>query len=140
LVIILSWIDDNLIVGSKQAVAVTKQELMSRFDCEDCGELDEYVGCRLTRNKGEIKFTQGVLVQSFEDEFDVPKKMYATPAKPGNILTKGDPNSVVDAKTQTYLQVWGRQDDSHDAMVATGHVQRGARSYKTHSTVDSSAH
>ena len=34
LVIILSWIDDNLIVGNKQAVAVTKQELMSRFDCE----------------------------------------------------------------------------------------------------------
>ena len=48
LVIILSWIDDNLIVGSKQAVSVTKQALMSRFDCEDCGELDEYVGCRLT--------------------------------------------------------------------------------------------
>ena len=80
LVIILSWIDDNLIVGSKPAVAVTKQELMSCFDCEDCGELDECVGCRLTRNKGEIKFPQGVLVQSFEDEFDVPKKKYATPA------------------------------------------------------------
>ena len=43
-------------------------------------------------------------MQSFEDEFDVPKKMYATPAKPGNILTKGDPNSVVDAKTQTYFR------------------------------------
>ena len=57
LVIILSWIYDNLIVGSKQAVAVTKQELMSRFDCEDCGPLDEYIGCRLTRNKGKIKFT-----------------------------------------------------------------------------------
>ena len=54
LVIILSWIDDNLIVGSKQAVSVTKQELMSRFDCEDCGELDEYVGCRLTRNKERL--------------------------------------------------------------------------------------
>jgi hypothetical protein len=104
LVIILSWIDDNLIVGSKQAVSVTKQELMSRFDCKDCGELDEYVGCRLTQNKGEIKFTQGVLVQSFEDEFYVPKKMYDTPAKPGNVLTKGDPNSAVDAKTQTYFR------------------------------------
>jgi hypothetical protein len=101
LVIILSWIDDNLIVSSKQAVSVTKQELMSCFDCEDCGELEEYIGCRLMRNNGEIKFTQGVLVQSFEDEFDIPKKKYATPAKPGNVLTKGDPNSAVNAKTQT---------------------------------------
>ena len=54
LVIILSWIDDNWIVGSKQAVAVTKQELMSHFDCKACGELDEYLGCRLTRTKGGL--------------------------------------------------------------------------------------
>ena len=122
-----------MIVCSKQAVSVTKQELMSRFDCEDCGELDEYVGCRLTRNKGEITFTQGVLVQSFEDEFDVPKKKYATPAKPGNVLTKGDPNSPVDAKTQTYfrsgvgkmihMMQWSRPDICSAVRDLTRHMQ-----------------
>ena len=83
---------------------MTNQELMSCFDCEDCRELDEYVGCRLTRTKGEIKFTQDVLVQSFKDGFDLSMKNYVTPAKPGNILTKGDPNSAVDAKIQTYFR------------------------------------
>ena len=53
LVIILLWIDDNLVVGSKQAVAMTKQELMSRFKCKDCRELDEYVGYCLTRQNRE---------------------------------------------------------------------------------------
>ena len=43
LVIIVSWIDDNLIVGSEKAVKVIKSELMNRFECEDCGELNEYV-------------------------------------------------------------------------------------------------
>ncbi len=99
LVIILSWIDNILIVGSKQAVAMTKHKMMSRFECKDCGELDEYVGCCLTRKKGEIKFTQDVLIQSFEDKFDLPHNKYATPVKPGNILTKGDTNAAVDAKT-----------------------------------------
>ena len=87
LVIILSGIDDNLIVSSKQAVAVTKQELMSCSDCKDCEELDEYVGYRLTRSNGEIKVTQDVLVHSFDDEFDLTRKNYVTPAKLGNILT-----------------------------------------------------
>ena len=72
--------------------------------CKGCGELDEYVECRLTRIKGKIKFTQDVLVQRFEDEFDLPRNNYTTPAKPGRILTKGDPNSAVDAKTQTYFR------------------------------------
>ena len=44
LVIIVSWIDGNLILGSDVAVEKNKKGLVSRFDCEDCGELDEYVG------------------------------------------------------------------------------------------------
>ena len=47
LVLIISWIDDNLILGSEKAVQETKDDLMSRFDCEDCGELNEYVGCKI---------------------------------------------------------------------------------------------
>jgi hypothetical protein len=41
LVLILSWIDDNLIIGSKKAVEKAKKELMERFDCKDCGDFEE---------------------------------------------------------------------------------------------------
>ncbi len=39
-----SWIDDNLIVGSDEAVAKSKNKLMGLFDCKDCGKLEEHVG------------------------------------------------------------------------------------------------
>ena len=50
LAIIVSWIDDNLIIGSPETVKIVKEELMSRFECKVCGELDEYVGCKITRH------------------------------------------------------------------------------------------
>ena len=133
LVVIASWIDDNLIVGSKEAVSHTKEALMSRFECEDCGELDEYVGCRLTRTDGAVKFTQEVLIQSFVDEFEIPSKKYATPAKPGNILTKGDPELAVEPSKQTYyrsgvgkmihMMQWSRPDICSAVRDLTRHMQ-----------------
>ena len=43
----------------------TKQDLMSYSECEDCDEMKEYVGNKLTRLEDrELKFTQDVLVQS----------------------------------------------------------------------------
>ena len=133
LVVIASWIDDNLIVGSKEAVAHTKKELMSRFECEDCGELDEYVGCRITKLKGAIKFTQDVLIQSFVDEFELSSRKYATPAKSGNVLTKGDPELVVDNGKQTYyrsgvgkmihIMQWSRPDICSAVRDLTRHMQ-----------------
>ena len=42
LVIIISWIDDNLIIGSPEVVARTKKELMTYFECEDCGKMNVY--------------------------------------------------------------------------------------------------
>ena len=49
---------------------------MRRFDCEDGGELREYVGCKLDRKGDTLKITQPILVQSLKDEFEldeVPK-------------------------------------------------------------------
>jgi hypothetical protein len=37
LVLIVSWIDDNLIIGSKKVVEKSKKDLMERFDCKDYG-------------------------------------------------------------------------------------------------------
>ena len=76
LVIIISWIDDNLIIGSLEVVARAKKELMTYFEYEDCGETKEYAGNKLTRlEDGGLKFTQDVLIQSFKDKFDL---LYST--------------------------------------------------------------
>jgi hypothetical protein len=62
LVLIVSWIDDNLIIGPKKAVEKTKKDLMERFDCKNCGDIEEYVGCKIERTKNLLKFTQSVLM------------------------------------------------------------------------------
>ncbi len=62
LVLIVSWIDDNLIIGSKKAVEKAKKELMQRFNCKDCGDLEEYMGCKIERTANSLKFTQPVLI------------------------------------------------------------------------------
>ena len=101
LVMVVSWIDDNLIIGDKKAVEVLKTEFMRRFECEDCGELDEYVGCKIERTDTTIKFTQPVLLQSFEDEFDLPNTNYNTPAVPGSVLTKCTDENALSSEEQT---------------------------------------
>ena len=47
LVIWVSWIDDCLVVGSDKAVAKAKRAMMERFECEDVGDIVEYVGCKI---------------------------------------------------------------------------------------------
>ena len=85
LVMTVSWIDDNMIIGCKKAVLDAKVELMKRFECEDCGEMSEYLRCKIVRNGNELKFTQPVLLQSFSDEFKLPKRKFNTPAVTGSV-------------------------------------------------------
>jgi hypothetical protein len=125
LVIIISWIDDNMIVGSQEVVDKTKKELMTYFECEDCGTMEEYVGNRLTRlEDGGLKFTQDVLIQSFKDEYDISDKKWSTPAAPGTVLEKvKEGEEALSAQNQTYLRSgigkmihvmqWSRPEISH---------------------------
>ncbi len=41
LVLIVSWIDNNLILGPKKAGDKTKKYLMKRFDCKYYGDIEE---------------------------------------------------------------------------------------------------
>jgi hypothetical protein len=91
LVVWLSWIDDCLVSGDKRAVDFAKEQMKSRFECDDLGELNQYVGCNIDRNEDSVKFTQPVLIQSYEDEFDLNKtRQVFTPVEQGKVLMKCD--------------------------------------------------
>lgn len=92
-----SWIDDTIsCCVSEEELHKTRGLLKLSFDLDECGPIEEYVGCKVeyNREEGFIKLTQPVLLQSFEDEFDltgIPKA--ETPAAPGSVL-----EDVEDAK------------------------------------------
>ena len=68
LIMMLSWIDDNAIVGYEKDMLDLKKELMTQFECYDCGKMDKYVGCTIERlESGGIRFLEKVLVQSFNN-------------------------------------------------------------------------
>jgi hypothetical protein len=84
LVLWVSWIDDCLVMGHRDAVKVARKQMMDRFDCDvlgnmdvarkqmmdrfDCdvlGNMDEYVGCRLERNVKERYLTR-IATEAFQ--------------------------------------------------------------------------
>jgi hypothetical protein len=91
LVVWLSWIDDCLVAGDKREVEAAKEQIKSRFGCDDLGELNEYVGCKIDRNEDSVKFTQPVMIQNYEDEFDLNKtRQVFTTAEQVKVLMKCD--------------------------------------------------
>ena len=84
LVMMMSWIDDNAIVGQESDVIDLKKTLINQFECKECGPMDEYVGCTIEKlETGGIKFLQKVLLQSYRDELDIGNlKKFSTPAAP----------------------------------------------------------
>jgi hypothetical protein len=104
LILWISWVDDCLICGKYEGVQEAKKDMMKRFDCDEVGELKEYVGCKVEHNKEEgwIKLTQPVLLQSYDDEFELPKgESPRTPAIPGEVLQKGEEENQVSEKEQS---------------------------------------
>ena len=72
----------------------SKDAMMKLIDCDDIGDLQEYVGCKVEHGKGRgmMKLTQLALIQSFQDEFglEADGMKPRTPAVPGEVLQKGD--------------------------------------------------
>ena len=90
LVLWLSWIDDCFFTGPEKACQEAKTQMMQRFDCDEIGNMDEYIGCKLERNweNRSLKWTQPVMIQSFSDEYktNTSRPSPTTPAEPGQIL------------------------------------------------------
>ncbi len=106
LVIMISWIDDNMILGPSNLVMQIKNDLMKQFECYDCGHLEEYVGNKIDYiGKDAIQFTQNVLMQSYSNEFKLLKRSYNTPAQPGTVLLKPVENGeVLSGEAQSILR------------------------------------
>ena len=81
-----------LCCGRKEGVLEAKKALFAQFECDKLGELKEYVGCKIDHDYDgrSIKITQPVLIQSFEDEFNLPGIAHPTPAQHGDQLCKED--------------------------------------------------
>ena len=60
-------------VGPKSEVLKAKSGLTGRLKCDDAGEMQEYVGCKIEidQNLRSAKITQPVLIESLSDEFDL---------------------------------------------------------------------
>lgn len=104
LIIWLSWVDDCMVWGPKEIVTEENEQFTSRFDCDDVGEVKEYVGCKIIHDEKDrsIKFVQPVMIQSFGDEFDTDKNNKpTTPAVTGQVLVKGTENTTVSKEEHT---------------------------------------
>jgi hypothetical protein len=121
LLIYISWVDDILIAGTRTAVAQAKTALKKHFTLDEQGELQEYVGCKIERDKQArwIKITQPVMIQSFSDEFDLPIETAVIPAKHGEVLSKDDGVPLNKGLVKTYrsgigkmlhMMKWSRND------------------------------
>lgn len=97
LTMITSVIDDMNIVGAKEDVLNAKEDIKRFFECDEVGETKEYVGLKLEYEpeQGYMKITQPVLLQSLDDEFEVPKgDPVATPGVPGEFLRSEEVNAT----------------------------------------------
>jgi hypothetical protein len=102
LVVWLSWIDDYLVAGDTRAVEAAKEQMTSIFECDNLGDLNEYVGCKIDRDEDYVKFTQPVLVQIYDNEFYLKKTRHVfTPAEQGKLLMKCDQGTELGGKEQT---------------------------------------
>jgi hypothetical protein len=102
----MSWVDDCYIAGPKEELMNQKATIMQNLDCDDGGEIMEFIGCKIDydRTNKSMRFTQPVLLQSFADEFAMDGNDKAnTPGVPMKTLQLGDDPPVQD-KENTYYR------------------------------------
>ena len=110
LVLIVAWIDNNLIVHKTAGINEVKNKLMKQFECTDCGNLDEYVGLKLECDEkgvcGGLKMYQPILMQSLVDEFEMNPntRKWSSPAEAGSIMYKTEDDPPLSSAGQTYVR------------------------------------
>jgi hypothetical protein len=106
LVIMITWINDNMIVGPSDLVLKLKSDLMEQVKCDDWGELTEYIENKIKRvGEDAIQLVQTVLTQSYENEFELGNRYYNMPAQPGTVLVHPvEGKEILNSEDQTMLR------------------------------------
>ena len=82
-IIVLVYVDDILCIGDRKAIDHIKVELAKYFSVKDEGEMQEYVGCSVVKNKlGNIVMHQPHLIKRLKKEFGDEMKTVRVPATP----------------------------------------------------------
>ena len=95
----MDWrLSGSLAIRLADLVKEAKKDISSLLECDELGQMDEYMGCKVERNMEEhyIKLTQPALLQSYEDEFNMDEHRLTpiTPAEPGSVLSKSESESL----------------------------------------------
>jgi hypothetical protein len=120
------WVDDCIVTGSEEEMLQAKHKIMSHVDCEDGGEMKEFVGCKIDhdRSKRTQKITQPVLLQSQIDELSIAKErdVPTTLGIPLKTLQLGHATPVTQERRTYYrsgvgkllhLRRWSRPDTAN---------------------------
>ena len=67
----LFWIDYCLCLGHLKVVYKSKYKMKRLFDCDDVGDMEKYVGCKIDCANRSFNFTQPFMVKIFKGEFDM---------------------------------------------------------------------
>ena len=86
---VLVYVNDCAVFGDKNMVKSFQNELSERFSIKKLGTLNEYVGAKFVFKDGKCFVHQPRLLESIEENFDVPENYVSTPAPSGEILLKG---------------------------------------------------
>jgi hypothetical protein len=109
----VSWVDDIIIFGEEPDVAQIESDLLKAFVAKSEGEMKEYVGNKIDLSRdsntglGVAKFTQPVLIQKLRDmlgDEELKKRVPMTPAKPGEVIHKGDGLNPLEAGDASYFR------------------------------------
>ena len=100
LVLWLSWMDDCLVCGNETDACKAKEDMKQRFDCDDKSKMKECIGCKVERGDGWLRLTQPVLLNTFEDEFELPDNDPKFPATAGKVLVKGSEETTMSSQEQ----------------------------------------
>jgi hypothetical protein len=110
-VYLLIYVDDILIAGKdKSAVDYIKEELLTRFEGRDLGEVTSYLGLNVTRDRPnfEIKVSQKAMIDNIIKEFGMDEaKTRSIPLSPAIKLSK-DEGELIDKKQFPYGTLIGK--------------------------------
>ena len=103
--LMVSCVDDTMALGNPDDVNQIEADMLEAFKCDTSGcELNECVGSKidikqLSSGLARMKFTNPVLVQKFQGEYDIPSgRPSKTPSVAGQTLVKGDVNGTLDGQ------------------------------------------